>query len=78
MIDSGNVAAVVSAAAAVTGVYLAVRSSIRKDHRDQERADATQRRDEIDAAIKAERERQALADALAKIDELERRDRGDG
>lgn len=66
MIDAGTASAVIAAGAAVVGVYLTVRSSIKRDHRDKDIADATLRRDEITEAIKAERERQELADTKAE------------
>lgn len=77
MIDVNTIATVVSSGTAVITVYFLARSSIRKDHRDREREDAKQRREEIAAAIKAERERQALEDALAEIEDLKRHPPGD-
>lgn len=73
MIDPASAAAVVSAGAVVVATYLAVRSSIQRSHRERETAaanqraaDAKQRRNEIDEAIKADRDRQELADTKAE------------
>lgn len=66
MIDAGSVGAVVGAGAAVVATYLGVRSSIQRNHRERLAADAKLRRDEIADAIKAERDRQELADTKAE------------
>lgn len=73
-IDVGTVTAVTVAGTAVVGVYLTVRTGIRRDHRDQKAADAAAVKKQITEAIEAERIRVELETARNKIRELENRD----
>lgn len=73
-VDVGTVTAITVAATAVVGVYLTVRTGIRRDHRDQKEADAKEVQRQIKEAIEAERVRVELETARNKIRELEHRD----
>lgn len=77
--DPQSLAALMVAGATVGAFGWTVRGGIRRDRRDRDAASKQATQEQIDAAIRVERERQKLADAQDENAELRRqlRDRPD-
>jgi type VI protein secretion system component VasK len=69
--DAGTIFAGVGALAAVVGTYWVIRIQIRKDHRDQDQANAKDVQRRIDDAIETERARRELEEANKEIRRLQ-------